>query len=113
MAADMILHAAIGTLQGVTTMGFSCAAKAGLNSEQGLSGRAATAAAASAAAAAAALGSALAFAAAALLSAGDRGGGLGGASKTCHCTGLRCYPGGVLALMTVLNQNGCRIITLP
>lgn len=76
-------------MQGVTTTGFSCAAKAGLNSEQGLSVRAAKAAAASAAAAAAALGSALAFAAAALLSAGDRGGGLGGASKTCHCTGLR------------------------
>ena len=89
MAVDMFLCEVSGTLQGVTTTGFSCAAKAGLNSEQGLSVRAAKAAAASAAAAAAALGSALAFAAAALLSAGDRGGGLGGASKTCHCTGLR------------------------
>ena len=60
---------------------------------------AAKAAAASAAAAAAALGSALAFAAAALLSAGDRGGGLGGASNTCQRIGLRSYPDGALTLL--------------
>lgn len=60
---------------------------------------AANAAAASAAAAAAALGSALAFAAAALLSVGDRGRGLGGASNTCHCTGLRSYRDGALTLL--------------
>lgn len=60
---------------------------------------AARAAAASAAAAAAALGSALAFAAAALISAADWGGGLGGASNTCHCTCLRSYPDTTLTLL--------------
>lgn len=111
MTADMFLHEVSGTLQGVTTTGFNCAAKAGLNNEQGLSVRAAKAAAASAAAAAAALGSALAFAAAALLSAGDRGGGLGGASNTCHCTGLRSHSGGILALLTISIRNGRSVMT--
>ena len=83
-----------------------------------MSGTAAKAAAASAAAAALALGSALAFAAEALLSAGDCGGALGGASNTCHCTGLslRSYPAGTLTLLKsvgpefltrVLDQDVC------
>ena len=81
-----------------------------------MSGTAAKAAAASAAAAALALGSALAFAADALLSAGDCGGALGGASNTCHCTGLRSYPAGILTLLKsvgpefwtrVSDQNVC------